>query len=98
MQSGLAGINRGLDGVQKAAAEIASSGRPAVPEEATGVSQAGQATVTSEEQLLALVEAKSATEANVQTVKAVTAAQEALNAAFDVGNGNQTGQVLRTEA
>ena len=36
MSSGLLGINRGIDGVQKAASDIAGAGKTATPEEATG--------------------------------------------------------------
>jgi len=36
LSSGLLGINRGLDGVQKAASDIAGSGKTDTPEQATG--------------------------------------------------------------
>ena len=36
LSSGLLGINRGLDGVQKAASDIAGAGKTDTPEQATG--------------------------------------------------------------
>ncbi len=36
MNSGLLGINRGIDGVQKAASDIAGAGKTSTPEETTG--------------------------------------------------------------
>ncbi len=36
LQTGVIGINRGLDGVQKAASDIAGAGKPQAAEEASG--------------------------------------------------------------
>lgn len=38
-QSGLIGINRGLDNAPRSASDVSGSGKPAEPEEASGVQQ-----------------------------------------------------------
>ncbi|WP_432472180.1 hypothetical protein [Amphritea sp. HPY] len=72
LSSGLLGLNRGLDGVQKAASDIAGSGKSDTPEQATGkdVNQA----------LTELVVEKNAVAASA---KVVQSAEETLGTLID---------------
>ncbi|WP_271273396.1 hypothetical protein [Aliamphritea hakodatensis] len=73
LQTGVLGINRGLDGVQKAASDIAGAGKPQAPEEATGRDV--------NEALVDLTVEKNATAAST---KVVQSADEVLGTLIDI--------------
>lgn len=73
LNSGVLGLNRGLDGVQKAASDIAGAGKTDSPEEATGRDV--------KEALTDLVVEKNAAAAST---KVVQSAEETLGTLIDV--------------
>ncbi|MCV6611308.1 MAG: hypothetical protein OIF55_11105 [Amphritea sp.] len=73
LNSGVLGINRGLDGAQKAASDIAGAGKTDTPEEVTGRDV--------NEALTDLVVEKNAAAAST---KVVQSAEETLGALIDV--------------
>ncbi len=73
LNTGVLGINRGLDGVQKAASDIAGAGKTDTPEEVTGRDV--------NEALTDLVVEKNATAAST---KVVQSAEETLGTLIDV--------------
>jgi flagellar hook protein FlgE len=80
LQAGLSGINQGLDGVQKAATDIAGSGQVQDNSEVTGQLSSSQATVSLEESLVELMASENEVAASVQ---AVTTADEILGTLID---------------
>jgi flagellar hook protein FlgE len=79
-QAGLSGINQGIDGVQKAATDIAGIGQVKDNSEVTGQLDSSDAAVSLEESLVELMASENEVAASVQ---AVTTADEILGTLLD---------------